>query len=106
MTAAARRRRPRIGASRRAIPRSSARSTSTTTTTSPTSRAPTCRRPRSPSARTATCIAYEAINLVDGKRSISEIRDILTGRYDPVPLPEVAEYFELLAKAGAVRLSP
>ena len=51
-------------------------------------------------------IAYEAINLADGKRSISEIRDVLTGRYAPVPLPAVAEYFELLAKAGAVRLSP
>ncbi len=51
-------------------------------------------------------IAYEAINLADGKRSVSEIRDILTGRYAPVPLPAVAEYFELLAKAGAVRLSP
>lgn len=51
-------------------------------------------------------IAYEAINLADGKRSISEIRDILTGRYAPVPLPAIAEYFDLLAKAGVVRLGP
>lgn len=49
-------------------------------------------------------LAYEALNLADGKRSISEIRDILAGRYAPVPLPAVAEYFELLARAGAVRL--
>jgi len=49
-------------------------------------------------------LAFEALNLADGKRTVSEIRDILTGRYGPVPLPEVAEYFELLAKAKAVRL--
>ena len=51
-------------------------------------------------------IAYEAINLADGKRSISEIRDVLTGRYAPVPLSAIAEYFDLLAKAGAVTLAP
>ncbi|HWZ84814.1 MAG TPA: hypothetical protein VN032_01350, partial [Thermoanaerobaculia bacterium] len=49
-------------------------------------------------------LAYEGLNLADGKRSISEIRDILAGRYAPVPLPAIAEYFELLARAGAVRL--
>ena len=30
-------------------------------------------------------LAYETLNLVDGKRSVSEIRDTLTGRYEPVP---------------------
>jgi hypothetical protein len=49
-------------------------------------------------------LAYEALNLADGKRSISEIRDALAGRYAPVPLSAVAEYFEMLARAGAVRL--
>jgi aminopeptidase YwaD len=51
-------------------------------------------------------LAYEALNLADGRRSISEIRNVLTGRYAPVPLPAIAEYFDLLARAGAVRLSP
>ncbi len=51
-------------------------------------------------------LAYEAFNLADGRRSVSEIRDVLAGRYGPVPLPEIAEYFELLARAGAVRLTP
>jgi hypothetical protein len=46
-------------------------------------------------------LAYEAVNLADGKRSVSEIRDVLSGRYAPVPLPAIAEYFDLLAKAGA-----
>jgi aminopeptidase YwaD len=47
-------------------------------------------------------LAYEAFNLADGKRSVSEIRDVLSGRYSAVPVSAVAEYFELLAKAGAV----
>jgi hypothetical protein len=51
-------------------------------------------------------LAYEAFNLADGKRSVSEIRDILTGRYASVPLSAVAEYFDLLARAGAVRFAP
>lgn len=49
-------------------------------------------------------LAYEALNLADGTRSISEIRDALSRRYEPAPLSAIAEYFELLAKAGAVRL--
>lgn len=47
-------------------------------------------------------LAYEALNLVDGKRSISEIRDVLTGRYAPLPAGEVAQYLELLARAKVV----
>ena len=49
-------------------------------------------------------LAYEALNLADGTRSISEIRDVLAGRYAPVPVTAIAEYFELLARAGAVSL--
>jgi hypothetical protein len=47
-------------------------------------------------------LAYEAFNLADGKRSVSEIRDALTGLYELVRLSEVSEYLDLLAKAGAV----
>ncbi|HEU5249078.1 MAG TPA: DUF4910 domain-containing protein [Thermoanaerobaculia bacterium] len=49
-------------------------------------------------------LAWEAFNLVDGRRSISDIRDVLAGRYAPVPVPEIAEYFDLLARAKAVSL--
>jgi aminopeptidase YwaD len=49
-------------------------------------------------------LAYEALNLADGTRSISEIRDVLSGRYASIPLAAIAEYFELLARAGAVSL--
>src|SRR4029453_309029 len=47
-------------------------------------------------------LAYECLNLVDGRKSVSQIRDVLTGRYEPVPLAEIAEYFDLLARARAV----
>jgi len=55
-------------------------------------------------ARRNDVFTYEALNLVDGKRSIREIRDILTGRYTPVPLAEVVEWFDVLAKASVVQL--
>ncbi|HET7500313.1 MAG TPA: DUF4910 domain-containing protein, partial [Kofleriaceae bacterium] len=51
-------------------------------------------------------LAYEALNLVDGKRSVGEIRDLLTGRYAPVPLAEVTEWLDLLARAGVVKFHP
>ena len=48
-------------------------------------------------------LAFEALNLADGNRTISRIRDMLAGRYGPVPLSEVAEYFDLLLRAKAIR---
>ncbi|MES2153095.1 MAG: DUF4910 domain-containing protein [Pseudomonadota bacterium] len=50
----------------------------------------------------ADLMAYEAMNLADGRRSVAEIRDILTGRYAPLPQAFVAIYFERLARAGIV----
>jgi len=47
-------------------------------------------------------LAYETLNFVDGKRSVAEIRDILSGRYEPVPASEVAEYLDLLARARVI----
>ena len=47
-------------------------------------------------------LAYEALNLVDGRRSVREIRDVLAGRYEPVPLSDLTQYFELLARAQVV----
>ncbi len=52
----------------------------------------------------ADLMAYEALNLADGQRSVAEIRDVLTGRYAPVPLDFVAGYFDRLARAGIVTL--
>src|SRR5262249_1661060 len=62
-------------------------------------------RAPTPLERRGDVFAYEALNLVDGKRSVSDIRDILAGRYAPVPVAEVAEWFDVLARAGVVRLA-
>jgi hypothetical protein len=47
-------------------------------------------------------LAYECLNFVDGRRSVAEIRDLITGRYETVPVAEVAEYLDLLVRAGVV----
>lgn len=47
--------------------------------------------------------AYEALNLVDGKRTVGEIRDALAAIYGPVPLAEVGEYLRALEGIGIVR---
>ncbi|HEV2852062.1 MAG TPA: M28 family peptidase [Thermoanaerobaculia bacterium] len=44
--------------------------------------------------------AYEALNLVDGKRTVGEIRDALAAIYGPLPVEEVAEYLGALEKIG------
>ena len=45
---------------------------------------------------------YEAFNLVDGKRTVTEINDILSGRYVSIPLSFVVARFERLAEAGII----
>ena len=46
--------------------------------------------------------AYEALNLVDGRRTTGEIRDALTAIYGPVPLSAVAEYLDDLVRIGVL----
>ncbi|HEY3120660.1 MAG TPA: hypothetical protein VGL15_08555, partial [Vicinamibacteria bacterium] len=48
-------------------------------------------------------LAYETLNLVDGRRTVEGIRDVIAGRYEPVPVREIADYLALLARAGVVR---
>ena len=50
----------------------------------------------------AELLGYEALNLADGRRSLGEIRDILTGRYAPVPFGFVNAWFDRLDAAGVV----
>ena len=45
---------------------------------------------------------YEALNLVDGHRSVGEIRDWLTATLGAVPEDEVAEYLDVLARLGVL----
>jgi aminopeptidase YwaD len=45
---------------------------------------------------------YEALNLVDGRRSVGEIRDELAATIGAAPLEEVAEYLDVLARLGVI----
>jgi aminopeptidase YwaD len=47
-------------------------------------------------------LAFEALNLADGRRNVSDVRDTLSSLYGAVPLAQVSEYFDLLARARAV----
>lgn len=49
-------------------------------------------------------IVYELANFIDGKRSISDIRDAVSAEFGALPLPSVVDYFERLAKSGAITL--
>lgn len=62
-------------------------------------------RPRLLSARAqwgAGGYAYEALNLVDGRRTAQEIRDALSAIYGPVPLEHVLEYLRALQAIGVL----
>jgi len=47
-------------------------------------------------------VTYEIANFVDGTRTVSEIRDAVGAEFEPVALAAVAEYLDLLARAGAI----
>jgi aminopeptidase YwaD len=47
-------------------------------------------------------LAFEALNLADGRRTVSDIRDTLSSLYGALPLAQLSEYFDLLARARAV----
>jgi len=46
---------------------------------------------------------YEALNFVDGRRTVSDIRDWLTAEIGPVPLELVEEYLDALESVGVIR---
>jgi hypothetical protein len=49
-------------------------------------------------------VIYELGNFIDGQRSISDIRDAVSAEFAPISLPVVVDYFERLAKTGAVSI--
>ena len=51
-------------------------------------------------------VTYEIVNFVDGVRTVGEIRDAVSAEFGPVDLSAVAEYLDLLAKAGAISYRP
>jgi Zn-dependent M28 family amino/carboxypeptidase len=58
-----------------------------------------------PLTRRGEYTAYEALNLANGERSITEIRDVISAEFDPVPVEEVAQYFEFLQKLGVIQMN-
>ena len=46
---------------------------------------------------------YEALNFVDGIRTVSDIRDWLVAELDPVPTEYVAEYLLALESIDVIR---
>lgn len=47
--------------------------------------------------------AYEALNLVDGRRTVGQIRDDLAAIYGPSPVAEVQEFLAAMEAVGVVR---
>jgi hypothetical protein len=47
-------------------------------------------------------VTYEIANFIDGVRTVSEIRDAVSAEFEPIGVAAVAEYIDLLAKAGAI----
>ena len=47
-------------------------------------------------------VTYEIANFIDGVRTVSAIRDAVSAEFEPLELKAVAEYIDLLARAGAV----
>ena len=56
-------------------------------------------------ARHGEYFMYEALNFADGKRNVAEIRDAVSAEFEPVPVAEVAQYFDFLQKLGVVRMA-
>ncbi len=49
-------------------------------------------------------LVYETLNLVNGKRSVREIRDVLSAAYGTVPADAVLAYLKLLEKINVVTI--
>ncbi|HEX6165065.1 MAG TPA: hypothetical protein VFZ31_16980 [Vicinamibacterales bacterium] len=49
-------------------------------------------------------ILYELTNFIDGKRSISDIRDAVSAEFRPLPISAVTDYFDRLARTGAISI--
>jgi hypothetical protein len=57
---------------------------------------------RSPAWPEGPSFGYEALNLVDGRRTVQQIRNDLAATVGPAPVEEVAQYLETLARLGVI----
>ena len=49
-------------------------------------------------------VIAELGNFIDGTRTISDIRDAVSAEFTPIALPVVSDYFDRLAKTGAITI--
>jgi hypothetical protein len=49
---------------------------------------------------------FEALNFADGKRTMLEIRDLVSAEFGPMDPPVLEEYFRVLEKVGVVTIAP
>jgi hypothetical protein len=47
---------------------------------------------------------YEALNLANGKRSVADIRDVLSAEFTPIPPAEVLQFFKFMEGVGVIRM--
>jgi aminopeptidase YwaD len=47
---------------------------------------------------------YEALNLANGKRSVAEIRNVLSAEFEPIPAADVYQFFKFLEGVGVIRM--
>jgi hypothetical protein len=57
-------------------------------------------------ARAGRYVWFEAINFVDGRRTMLEIRDLVSAEYGPIDAADVEQYFRLLERVGVVSIAP
>jgi len=57
-----------------------------------------------PTVKLDGTLAYEALNLVDGRRSVTQIHNTLRAAYGAVAPQDLLDYFKLLEKAGVVTI--
>ncbi|MFN8009557.1 MAG: DUF4910 domain-containing protein [Terriglobia bacterium] len=48
-------------------------------------------------------VRFELVNFIDGKNSVSDIRNALSGEFSPLNIEDVTRYLEGLVKAGVVK---
>ena len=48
--------------------------------------------------------SYEVLNLVNGRRPVQEIRDVVSATYGPIPLEIVLEYLRALESISVIEV--
>jgi aminopeptidase YwaD len=55
-------------------------------------------------SRRGAYILYETLNFANGRRSVAEIRDLISDEFEPIPVDEVMQYFKFLESVDIVHL--